>query len=120
MMKKNIMDLPSFTAGDETIIKEVLHPKNDGIALGYSLAHAELAPGQASLPHRLMQRSETYILLEGQGEAFIDGQSYHLTAGEILYIPPAAEQYIQNTGSGPLRFLCIVDPPWTEETEEVF
>jgi mannose-6-phosphate isomerase-like protein (cupin superfamily) len=120
MMKKSIAEIPSFSAGDETIIKEVLHPKNDGIALGYSLAHAELPPGQASLPHRLLQRSETYILLEGQGEAFIDGQSYHLSAGEVLYIPPAAEQYIRNTGSGPLRFLCIVDPPWSKETEEVF
>jgi mannose-6-phosphate isomerase-like protein (cupin superfamily) len=118
-MKKNIFSLPSFTAGDETIIRELLHPKNDPVPLGYSLAHAEVPPGAASLPHRLHGRSETYLLLEGEGQAYIDGQAYDLQKDELLYIPAGAEQYIRNTGAGVLRFLCIVDPPWSAETEEV-
>jgi len=30
------------------------------------------------------------------------------------------DQYIENTGDSDLKFLCIVDPAWREENEEVF
>jgi mannose-6-phosphate isomerase-like protein (cupin superfamily) len=36
-----------------------------------------------------------------------------------VYIPPGAEQHIRNTGAGDLKFLCIVDPAWRAEDEEV-
>ena len=36
-----------------------------------------------------------------------------------IYIPPKAVQYIENTGSCDLEFLCIVDPAWRPEDEEV-
>lgn len=120
MIKKSIAEVPSFTAGDDTLIREVLHPKNEGVPMSYSLAHAELAPGKASLPHRLLERSEVYIILEGEGTAYVDGQAASLKTGDVLFIPAGAEQYLENTGSGIVRFLCIVDPAWSKDTEEVF
>ena len=36
-----------------------------------------------------------------------------------VYIPPNSAQYIENTGKTILKFLCIVDPPWQKEDEEV-
>lgn len=87
--------------------------------MGFSLAHATLQPGQSSKPHRLQGRSETYILQQGRGRAFISGVAYEMEAGDTLFIPADAEQYIENTGELPLQFWCIVCPPWSEETEEV-
>lgn len=119
MIIKNIQQVKAFTAGDDTTIREVLHPKNDPVSLTYSLAHATLLPGEKSRPHRLLNSSEVYIILQGQGTAFIDGVSKVLGPEDVLFIPADAEQYIVNTGSEELRFLCIVSPPWKAEEEVV-
>jgi len=37
----------------------------------------------------------------------------------VVYIPPLSTQYIRNTGSDDLKFLCIVDPAWREQDEEI-
>ena len=117
--KKELHKITAFKAGDDTIIKEVLHPKNDGINYGYSLAYATLEPGTASLSHRLMKSSETYVIHTGQGRAFINGETYEMGEGDTLFIPAGAEQWIENTGEGKLGFWCIVLPPWSEEQERV-
>jgi mannose-6-phosphate isomerase-like protein (cupin superfamily) len=49
----------------------------------------------------------------------IDAESAILKAGQAIYIPPRSTQWIENTGSGPLAFLCIVDPAWRPEDEEI-
>jgi mannose-6-phosphate isomerase-like protein (cupin superfamily) len=116
---KNAAAVPSFKAGDDTQIREVLHPKNDGQDFGFSLALASLEAGEASKPHILHGRSETYILRSGQGRAYIGGQAIDLQAGEVVFIPPGEEQYIENTGQATLTFWCVVCPPWSAETEEV-
>ena len=41
------------------------------------------------------------------------------STGQTVYIPPGAVQRIENRGAGDLVFLCIVDPGWTPECEEV-
>ena len=51
MLVKHIEEVSEFLAGDHTILKEVLHPSNDPIDINYSIAHARLEAGKASLPH---------------------------------------------------------------------
>jgi mannose-6-phosphate isomerase-like protein (cupin superfamily) len=118
-IKKSVKSIPPFTAGDETQIREILHPKNDALPIGYSLAYAELPPGGASLPHILKASSETYLIHQGKGLATVNGEVYELEQGEVLYIPAGAEQMIKNTGDEVLGFWCVVLPPWSAEEEEV-
>ncbi len=118
-MNRHIQDVPAFIAGDATQIREVLHPKNESFQLPYSLAHAELAPGQSSLPHRLKACSEVYVPIEGLGTAFLNGEAHTMQAGTVIYIPAGVEQYVRNDGATPLRFWCIVAPPWDAGQEEV-
>lgn len=118
MFIKRLVDCPEFTAGDGTTFRELLHPDRAELALGYSLAHAVLKPGDASLPHRL-KASEVYYILEGEGIMHIDDESCYVESGTAIYIPPGATQYIVNSGKTYLKFICIVDPPWRKEDEEV-
>ncbi len=53
MIKKSLNEIPVFTAGDLTKLREVLHPNNDPVDLPYSLAWASIEPGQQSLSHVL-------------------------------------------------------------------
>lgn len=117
---KSLLENPEFIAGDDTRIREVLHPKNDGIESAYSLAHASLDPGKSSLPHALNEQSELYYILRGSGVAYINEEAYPMTVGDSLLIPKGAKQYMVNEGDEVLDFLCVVSPPWRKEDEQVF
>jgi mannose-6-phosphate isomerase-like protein (cupin superfamily) len=116
--KKEVGRIIEFEAGDHTRLREVLHPKNDALPVSFSLAHAWLAPGSASLPHTL-QQSETYYFLSGTGKMVVEPEETEVQAGTVVYVPPGIRQWVENTGASDLVFLCIVDPPWTEEGEEL-
>lgn len=110
---------PEFIAGDGTLLRELLHPDKQSIAVRYSLAHAIVPVGQTSFPHSLTT-SEVYYILSGQGEMHIDDECQTVEAGDTVYIPPQAKQFIQNTGTEPLVFVCIVDPAWRQADETIY
>jgi mannose-6-phosphate isomerase-like protein (cupin superfamily) len=118
MLIKDIDHCEEFIASDGSLLRQLLHPEKMDIACRYSLCHATLKPGQTTRPHRL-RTSEVYYILEGQGLMSIDGESEAVRPGQAIYIPPCSTQHIQNTGSSDLAFLCIVDPAWREEDEEI-
>jgi len=119
MLLKKLKDIPQFTAGDKTILREVLHPKNDAIEMNYSIAHAIVLVGEKSLPHILHGRSEVYYILSGMGEVHINEERQVMEKGDTVFIPAGACQWIENVGEVDLVFLAMVSPPWSEESEEV-
>jgi|SRR3989344_4237598 len=119
MFIKDLQNCEEFIAGDGTILRELLHPDKAELQLGYSLAHATVKLGQSSQPHSL-KTSEVYYILEGEGKMHIDNETADVHSGQAIYIPPHAKQYVQNIGKSDLKFLCIVDPAWRAEDEEIF
>jgi mannose-6-phosphate isomerase-like protein (cupin superfamily) len=107
----------AFIAGDGTHLREIIDP---GIAPGirYSIAHASVEPGESSQLHLLVS-SEVYHILSGEGVMHIAGEEGPVVAGDTIYVPPGAPQFVRNTGVIPLVFLCIVDPAWHVEDEQV-
>jgi mannose-6-phosphate isomerase-like protein (cupin superfamily) len=118
MFIKDLKDCQEFIAGDNTILRELLHPDKADLNLRYSLAHAVLKPGKISQPHKL-KTSEVYYIMEGEGIMYINKEIAKVSAGQAVYIPPNLSQHIHNSGSTDLKFLCIVDPAWRIEDEEV-
>jgi len=110
-------DCGEFTAIDGCRIRELLHGKNDAVDLPYSLALARVEPGSHTRRHRL-DRTEVYYLLDGRGRMHIDDEERDLAQGEAVVIPPGSVQWIENRGDEELRFLAIVNPPWSEEGDE--
>ena len=99
IQKLNACD--EFIAGDGTQLRELLHPDKQAVDLRYSLAHAALPAGQTSVLHSLTT-SEVYYILSGVGEMHIDDETQFVEAGDAVYIPPNAKQFIYNCGSEPL------------------
>jgi mannose-6-phosphate isomerase-like protein (cupin superfamily) len=93
--------------------------KIQGAGFRYSLAHATVRVGESSTPHAL-KTSEVYYILEGEGEMHIGDEVSNVHAGQAIVISPNARQYIKNSGTIDLKFLCIVDPAWKPEYEIVF
>lgn len=112
MWVKSLSDCPEIIANDLCALRELLHPDHDGQAVGYSLAHAVIAPGQATLPHHLERASEVYYLISGSGRMHIGDDTREVQAGDAVLIPPGAVQFLENTGAIPIVFLAIVEPAW--------
>ncbi len=119
MFVKYLRDCREFIAGDDSILRELLHPEKTDLQIRYSLAHAKVNPGQKTKPHKL-RTCEVYYIMAGQGLMHVDGESREVSRECAIYIPPGSTQYIENTGNSDLKFLCIVEPAWREEDEEVF
>jgi len=118
MWIRDISDCLEFLGPDGCSIRELISPHNDGVACQYSLAYARVRPGQCTLPH-VLSSSEVYVILQGSGRMCIDDEFGDVVQGNVIYIPPNAMQYIQNSGLQDLAFLCIVDPAWRADDDRL-
>ena len=118
MFVKKIKDCGEFVAGDDSILREILHPEKVDAQIHYSLAHAKVEAGKKTKPH-ILKSSEVYYVIAGRGLMHIDREVFKVGPECAIYIPPNAEQYIENTGNSDLKFLCKVDPAWRQEDEQV-
>jgi mannose-6-phosphate isomerase-like protein (cupin superfamily) len=117
MLKKTLSTLTPTRAADDSELREILHPDRGNVRIRYSLAHAVVKPGRATLPHRLAS-SEVYYVIAGAGVMHVDAEAEAVRAGDTVYIAPRAVQWIENKGATDLVFLCLVDPAWRAEHEE--
>lgn len=99
-------------------IKMYFQPNNTQNRIRFSLAHFTLEPGKRTLLHKL-QSSEVYYILEGEGILKVDGESFEVKKNDSAFVPPMAEQSLENKGAKDLKFLCVVDPSWKQENEIV-
>ena len=106
-------------AGDGSRLRELFHPDREyTFTSRFSLAHATVPVGEKTLKHRL-KSDEVYYILSGRGELHIDHEIIEVETGDAIDIPPGSTQWIRNTGGDDLVFLCVVDPAWQQEDEEV-
>jgi len=117
---KSLLNSKKVIAGDGVHLRELVNAHNDaGFSGRYSLAEAILPVGLSSTPHRLTT-SELYFVISGQAIMHIDDEAEELKPGDAVDIPPNAVQWVDNSeGSEPFVFLCIVDPAWRAEDEEI-
>lgn len=74
---------------------------------GHVMRVIELEEGGWSPKHIHPWPHINYIL-EGMGSLYLNGQETSLQPGSFAYIPDNEEHQFQNTGSGKMRFICIV------------
>lgn len=119
MIIRDISTCPHERVIDHSILCELLHPDKVAGAgnLACSIAHAIVPTGESTLPHMLVKSTELYYILEGTGDMHIDGETATVRPGQIVLIPPGAVQYIKNTGTENLVFLCVVSPKWQASDE---
>ena len=115
---KGLKECKEFIAGDGCFIRELIRPCGKKRAVRYSLARAVVRRGGRTMPHSL-KTTEVYYVVRGKGRMHIGKSSRIIKPGDTVYIPPKAVQYVECLGSCDLEFLCIVDPAWRKEDEEV-
>lgn len=116
MLIKKFLDQKEIVAGDNCILRELLHGINENLSMRYSLAWAKVPVGKSTWKHA-MKTSEVYFILQGKGRMYIGDEAEEVGQYDTIDIPSGAEQYIKNIGDSDLEFLCIVDPAWRKEDE---
>jgi quercetin dioxygenase-like cupin family protein len=73
----------------------------------FAMREFEVEPGGHTPKHLHDYEHEVYVLA-GQG-AIVDGDNERpLTAGDVVFVAPNDVHQFRNTGSVPMRFLCLI------------
>ena len=83
----------------------------EGVARRMRAGMVTLGPGEDCGRHSTEDYEELLIILEGRGEAELEGHgAFALEAGEAVYIPPHIYHNILSRGDGDLRYVYVVAP----------
>ena len=91
---------------DVTAARTELH---DALALTATEASLNNLPAGVSIPfvHAHTQNEELYIVLEGKGFFFVDGDEFGVSEGDCIRVDPKAERCLKAAEDSSLRYLCI-------------
>lgn len=103
---ESVEQQPVEMPGAESCQVKWLIGKVDG-APNFAMREFEVAVGGFTPLHSHPYEHEVYVLA-GEG-AVVDGKTPHpIRAGDVVYIAPDDIHQFRNTGSEPLKFLCLV------------
>jgi len=101
-----------FWTRERCFIREIV---NSSDIQDFSLAETRVEPGVTTELHKLGV-SEWYIILAGEGQMEIGGDSaYTVVPGDVVAIPAETSQRIHNNGKVDLLFQCICLPRFTPD-----
>ncbi len=109
MIVNHYEDIPAvpveIPGASNVTIREVLTQREN--APNFSLRVLDVGPGGHS-PHHDHNYEHEVIVLAGQGEV-IEGETVHpLVPGTVILILPGVKHQFRNTGTGMLRFICLI------------
>ena len=78
--------------------------------------YAVLPPGASIGRHTHGDEEELYLVLEGRGTMFLDGQEFPVQAGSVILNPRGGTHGLRNDSEAPLR-LFVVEVPCLRSPE---
>lgn len=91
---------------DVTAARTELH---DALALTAAEVSLNNLPAGVSIPfvHAHTHNEELYIVLEGNGVFFVDGDEFGISQGDCIRVEPKAQRCLRAAQDSTLRYLCI-------------
>jgi mannose-6-phosphate isomerase-like protein (cupin superfamily) len=81
----------------------------------FSLFEFTVPPERGSPPHVHHNEDETFVILEGEAEFTVAGQSHHVGKGQTVFGPRNVPHNFRNVGSVPLRMIVMTTPGGLDE-----
>jgi mannose-6-phosphate isomerase-like protein (cupin superfamily) len=72
---------------------------------------AEVPPGAEQRAHSHSDSEQVYVIVRGTGRMSVAGDTERVGAGDLVFIPPAADHGIVNDGSEELVYISAASPP---------
>jgi mannose-6-phosphate isomerase-like protein (cupin superfamily) len=67
-----------------------------------------IAPGARCMPHVHTGKAETWLIVQGDGEARVAGRVFPVSPGDALVTQPGEPHELRNLGTCPLIFVNMV------------
>lgn len=94
----------------------ILEMSNSADDEALSIARARVEPGVTTAFHRVLDTVERYVILEGEAVVEVEGtEPDNVEVGDVVLIPPGAEQRITNTGNCDLVFMALCTPRFRQK-----
>ena len=94
----------------------ILELSNSADDEALSIARARVEPGVTTAFHKVLETAERYVILSGEGLVELEKKEPETVhVGDVVLIPPGAEQRITNTGDTDLIFLALCTPRFRQE-----
>ncbi len=104
--KDKVVGRPVSEEGAQGVWIQVLINEEQG-APTFAMRHFTVQPGGFTPFHSHEWEHEVYIL-EGSGELVGEQGSIPFEEGCAVFVPPGEVHQFRNTGSKPMRFLCMI------------
>lgn len=88
---------------------------NTGQDADMSVARVRVEIGKTTKLHALTGTYERYVMLEGQAIVTVGSDSWPISKGDVVVIPPDVPQRIENCGAKDILFLAICTPRFKEQ-----
>lgn len=98
------VEAKNVAAGKDTTI-QVLITAQEGP--NFALRKFSMQKGGGMPRHTNTLEHEQYVL-RGEATITIGGETYHVKAGDAVFIPEGVVHSYENTGEEPFEFLCII------------
>jgi len=117
-MKSRRASAMPYVTKDGSEIRELMHPSVHGNR-AQSLAEATVRPGAATALHRHLVTEELYHFTGGTGIMTLGTETFAVSAGDTVCIPPGTPHRVANSGAEPLTILCSCAPAYSHEDTEL-
>ncbi|HBR30334.1 MAG TPA: hypothetical protein DD789_12955 [Firmicutes bacterium] len=88
------------------VTPETVGAENIAVAIMNCHPHATIRP-----MHSHKDIEEVCLILEGQGEVWIDGERFFFKKGDAIFYPANSKHQVRNTGDSPLVTASIFSAP---------
>lgn len=77
-------------------------------ATGMEMSLQTMAPGETSpFLHAHKKHEELYMIVKGEGEFTVDGETIQVSEGSLVRVAPAGKRAMRNTGKDSMVVMCI-------------
>ncbi len=94
----------NVSSGKDTAIQVLI---SSGEGPNFALRRFIMQQGGGMPRHTNTVEHEQYVL-RGNAKIGIGDEIYHVTAGDVVFIPEGMVHFYENTGVEPFEFLCII------------
>ena len=101
-------------AGDIVVFKAT----GEDTGGAYALMEDILPPGGGPPPHFHTREVESFYVLEGEIEFYVDGETVKGTPGKFIQVSTGTVHSFKNVSSGPAKMLILVVPSGLEKLFE--
>lgn len=106
MNVRNIREIEAKDAGMAGVRIRVAIGREEG-APNFAMRYFDVAPGRSTADHSHAWEHEVFVA-QGRGAVVTKEGATPIRAGDTVYVAPHEQHHFENTGDGPLEFVCVV------------